>query len=474
MGFLPDVEIAIKDGGLGRVASGDDALGAIGVGSVPQSAVVTLSSFEEVSEKVGDGPLRDFLEGVYSQVNVPCYVRVLPGTTQGTISSVTANSDNAGVGSLTVSGAPANCYMFEIVIESDGGLNAATFRVKKNGLLGDANTIPADGSYTIPSTGIVLTFSAGSPSPSEVSFKEGDRFSFTTSCPSATNAELLAAVDQIKNSGAALRHIAVAGSTAKAFWAAFATKLEAFTGEHLWTWGSAALRARNDGESTDAYISALVGSERGSVESKRLMVSANWFDGVDIEGYKSERNVHGKVVGRIFEIGVAISPGWTRLGNLPGVESLLYGVTPAQIKSLEDAGYATCRYYDGKRGVYVSDSHLMTDETSDFDTSTRIEVMNKACRLVREAQFPYLRQGFDVLSDGRVPELAQVAAAGEQALDSMAKDKEISSGRIVLEENQNILSTKRITEEILIIPRGQLDEIRATIQFENPALGGGE
>jgi len=153
------------------------------------------------------------------------------------------------------------------------------------------------------------------------------------------------------------------------------------------------------------------------------------------------------------------------------VEKILYNLTSTNIKALEDAGYATSRYYDGKKGVYISDSHLMTDDTSDFDTSVRIEVMNKACRVVREAQFPYLKQGFDVLDDGRVPELEQVVAAGEQALDLMARDKEISSGRIEIADNQDILATKSISEEIAIIPRGQVDEIRATIVYENPNIG---
>ena len=474
MGVLPDIDISVQDGGLGRAGSTSDILGAVGVGSVAQSGVVLLSSFEDVRTKVGDGPLRDFLAGVYSQVTVPCYAKVLPGSTAGTISAITSGSSNAGVGSLTAAGSPANAYSLKVVVESDGGLNSATFHINRNGLKGKEITVPQNGSYAIPNTGITLTFSPGSPSSGQVSFKKGDEFSFTTTVPSATNEELLSGVDDLKNAGAELRHIAVAGITASAFWAAFAAKLESYTDEHLWTWGSAAARARSSSEAADAYISALAGSERGSVWSKRLMVSAAWLDVVDIEGLRAKRNAHGKLIGRIFGNNVATSPGWTRLGPLPGVEKILYDLTPTSIKTLGNVGYATCRHYDGKKGVYVSDSHLMTDDTSDFDTSIRIEVMNKACRVVREAQFPYLKQGFDVLSDGRVPELEQVVAAGEQALDLMARDKEISSGKIEIADDQDILATKSISEEITIIPRGQIDEIKATIRFENPNLGGNE
>lgn len=469
MGILKDVDIAVKDGGLGRVAAGADVLGVVGVGSVTQKGVVSISSFDEVKTKVGDGPLRDFLEGVFSQVAVPCYARVLPGSTAGTITAVTAKAGNKGVGTLAAAGKPANAYTVSVAVVNSGGLNAATFRVTRNGLKGKEVTVPANGTYLVPDTGITLTFSAGNPAGTNVSFSKGDSFTFSSAAPSATNGELLAGVDALTDKAVAYRHIAVAGVTASAFWASFAAKLDKLTDSHRWLWGSAGVRARKSGDTTDAYVDDLTGSERGSVVSKRLMVCAAWVEQADIEGYKGDRNAHGKLIGRIFGVGVAVSPGWTRLGPLTGVESLLYEVTPTQIKALEDAGYATLRYYDGKKGVYVSDSHLMTEETSDFDTSVKIEVMNKACRLVREAQFPYLKQGFDVLSDGRVPELSQVQAAGEQALDTMRREGEISSGRIELDEKQNILSTKKVTEKIAIVPRGQVDEISATIQFENPA-----
>lgn len=468
MGVLGDVDIRVKDGGLGRVASGDGVLGVVGVGSAAQGSVVLLSSFDDVKTKVGDGPLRDFLEGVFSQVNVSCYAKVLPGTTAGTVSSASAGNSNEGVGRLTTSGSPANRYRIKVTILSSGALNAATFRVKRNGIEGKEVTVPSGGTYLIPDTGITLTFTPGFPSGRRVSFVKGDSFEFTTTAPAATNGELLAGVDELTNQSAIYRHIAVAGVTAAPFWAAFALKLEALAEHHQWTWGSAGVRNRGDGETLDAYITALTGTERGSVTSKRLMVCASWVRLMDIEGYRAERNAHGKLVGRIFQNGVAISPGWTRLGNLPGAEGLLHGITQVHIKALQDAGYAACRFYDGRSGVYVADSGLMTEATSDFDNSVRIEVMNKACRVVRDAQFPYLKQSFDVLSDGRVPELSQVAAAGEQELDLMVRDKEISSGRIDIPENQDILAAKRISEEIIIVPRGQMDEIRATIQFENP------
>ncbi len=205
MGILKDVDIKVEDGGLGRVASGADALGVVGVGSVAQDGVVLLSSFEDVKKKVGDGPLRDFLEGVYSQVNVSCYARVLSGSISGTVGEVEDGGNNQGVGTVAVSGKPANEYHIQVIIQASGGLNNGTFRVIKNGLKGKEMTIPMDGNHVIPGTGLTLNFSPGSPSGGQQSYVLGDTFVFETTAPKATNGELLAAVDDLTNQSAAYR-----------------------------------------------------------------------------------------------------------------------------------------------------------------------------------------------------------------------------------------------------------------------------
>ena len=179
-----------------------------------------------------------------------------------------------------------------------------------------------------------------------------------------------------------------------------------------------------------------------------------------------------RLVGRVFAIGVATSPGWVALGNVKGIEKISpFDVNEAHIKKLAGAGYATLRYYDGLRGVYFYDSFLAVGATSDFPNSPRIEVLNKAMRLVRTAQLPYLRRGFDVLPDGRVPELGLVKAAAEQALDAMVSAKEISGYEIVLDDTQNILSTEKIRETVKVVPRGQVNAIEGVVEFSNPAKG---
>ncbi len=470
-----DVDLTIEDGGLGVVTEADGILAVVGVGAAAVSGIV-LATRDNYESKAGLSPIRDFLEQVFSLVDTPVYCRILAASTAGELSAVAAGSGNAGVGGLAVSGSPYNRFDVSVDIEGEGGLNEATFRYTLDGIQSSIITVPESGAYLISEAGITLTFSAGSPTGERVSFAAGDSFSFTSTAPTASNAELLAAVDDLIASSYLIRHISVAAVTQAAFWSAFAAKLLAAEASHKYISGSTMARYITSGETLDEYVAALIGTERGSVSSVRLMVCAHWIEENDVSGYVDIRNGLGKIIGRMFAINIALSPGATKLGAVDGVERIMPETADgnpfpsAHIDSLEDAGYATFRYYDGKSGVYINDSTLMSEDGSDFTICTRIDVLNKARNLVREAQFPFIKDNFDVLDDGSVPQLEAVKAAGEAQLKIMQKDKEISSGRIEMSINQNILSNPVVTEKVYVTPRGSFTEISGTIQFENPAL----
>ena len=55
MAILDDVNLAIRDGALGRVAQGDGVLAVIGVGSVAQSEIVSLASFDDAKKRLATG-----------------------------------------------------------------------------------------------------------------------------------------------------------------------------------------------------------------------------------------------------------------------------------------------------------------------------------------------------------------------------------------------------------------------------------
>ncbi len=473
--ILPDIDIGIKDGGLGIVPVGEGALGVVGVCSNNSTEVLILSR-DSYKTVVGEGPLRDFLDDFFSMVNVPVYARGIAGATAGIVSTPQADSQNTGAGALTAAGSPFNAYKIGVEIKSEGTLNEATFVYSVDGVLSKELTIPTNGNYVVPSTGVTLTFSAGNPSGGQVSFAAGDKWDIETTEPLASNADILSAVDSLVHYGVRLRSLHIAGSTSAAFWSAFSVKLLNAEDIHQYIWGSCEARYINEAGSEDlqTYISQLTGPERGTVVSIRLMVVPMWLEVSNADnGSVQIHNAAGKLLGRIYAVGVALSPGATKLGPLPGVNKILpdaLRTNPAMIKALQDAGYATVRYYDGKKGVYVNDSELLSDGSSDYDISTKIDTVNKARNIVRDSQFKFLKDNFDVLEDGSVPGLDYVRKTGEQALSSMKKDKEISSARIYIDPTQNILATKKLVEKIYITPRGSFNEIEAEISYENPLI----
>jgi hypothetical protein len=120
-----------------------------------------------------------------------------------------ANLPFASTGTMTVSGAPLDAYEVTVQIATAGGLGTASFRVslgKAAGIpvYGDAVfLIPAGGSVVIPDTGLTLTFTG--------SFDAGDLFTFTTTAPQSTLADVLSALTYFQSRPEQASLIAIAG-----------------------------------------------------------------------------------------------------------------------------------------------------------------------------------------------------------------------------------------------------------------------
>lgn len=106
----------------------------------------------------------------------------------GQVGAVTRSPNTAGKGQLKVSGLPTDTFAVRIEIMAEGNLGVATFRDSLDGgtTWELTKTVPADGVYVLPETGLTLQFTAGlSPS-----FQVGDLFSFAT--VESTQAALMA------------------------------------------------------------------------------------------------------------------------------------------------------------------------------------------------------------------------------------------------------------------------------------------
>jgi len=467
---LPGIKNDILDGAMGvQGAQADGCYAVIGVAERFGPEILTFNDPDQVEKKIGDGPLRDLLVTALSISKTKVSVIALEGTIPGTVSAVSPGADNEGTGTITVSGSPRNEYKITVVIETDGGLNEAAFRITIDGLPGKLITVPdGDAKYAVPGTGLTIQFNPGA-----TGFKEGDIFSFTATEPSATNGEVLAAINKILEAKLAIEFIAIAGVSASPLWAALATKADGAAEIYQYLFFVAQARYLKKGEGLDAYVNALCGIERGSVASTRLQVCASYIEEADSNGQIDVRGLIGTYCGTLAARKVQDGPDAVKFGGIAAATALMpEGINDGHIENLKNAGYVTARKYVGLKGIYITSGQMMCEEGSDYDLVERRRVMDKACRNLYVAQLPAVNDTVSIGKDGSPEGIEMFVAKSQAPLETMKTNREISDGYVVVPPGQNILADKKLRTKVRIAPLGKMSYIENEIAYMNPALGG--
>jgi hypothetical protein len=466
--MLPDVKTKILDGAMGVAgASATGIFAAVGVAAIPSKGVLTLVDAGDVDEKIGDGPLRDLIVSALSIARTTVYAIALEGGVAGSLSPVRPAQANTGGGTVAVSGSPRNEYDVSVEIVAAGGLNEAAFRVTIDGAAGKVITVPDNGQYVIPNTGITLAFTAEG-----AAFAASDIFTFTSTAPQATNAETLAAVDTILDAKLPIEWIAVAGVSSAPLWAALAAKAEGAEAVYQYLFFVAQARYLNTGETLDQWVNALAGTERGSTVSTRLQICAGWIEEADSNGQADVRGIIGVYCGKLAGLDVHEGPDAVKHGSISAATAIMPGgMNDGHIETLKNAGYVTARKIIGLTGIYITSGQMASESGSDYDLVERRRVMDKACREIRVAQLPHLNDNVGVGADGSPEGLQMFIAQGEAPLRTMITNKQISDGYIAIPDGQNILSTKTLRTKIRIVPLGKMSYIENEIACSNPALG---
>jgi hypothetical protein len=470
--MLPGIKNNILDGAMGvQGAQADGRFAAVGVAAKFGQGIITLNDPEQVEPAIGDGPLRDLLVSALSISKTPVSVIALEGTLPGTISAVTSGAENAGSGTVSVSGSPRNEYDIGVEIVSGGGLNEATFRVTVDALPGKRITVPdGEGKYEIPETGLTLTFDPGAGS-----FAEGDTFSFFTTEPGATNGEVLAAIDEIIKAKLSIEFIAVAGISAAPLWAALATKAAGAAEVYQYLFMVCQARYAAEGETPDQWVTSLTGTERGSIASTRLQVCAGWIEEADANGQVDVRGGIGVYCGTLAARKVQDGPDAVKFGGITAATALKPdGINDGHIENLKNAGYVTVRKYVGLKGIYFTSGQIMSEEGSDYDQVERRRVMDKACRNLYVAQLPAVNDTVTIGKDGSPEGIEMFVAKSTAPLETMKTNREITDGYVIVPPGQNILADKKLRTKVRIVPLGKMSYIENEIAYKNPALGGNE
>jgi hypothetical protein len=466
--MLSDVKNKILDGAMGVAgASATGIFAAVGVSAIPSNGILTFVDAGDVDGKIGDGPLRDVIVSALSIAKTTVYAIALEGTVAGSLSNVLPAPANTGDGTVAVSGSPRNEYDVSVEIVSPGSLNEAAFRVTIDGAAGRVITVPANGQYVIPDTGITLAFSAET-----TVFATGDMFTFSSAAPQATNGEVLAAADQILDAKLPIEWIAVAGISSAPLWAALAAKAEGAEAAYQYLFFVVQARYPGQDETADEWVTALAGTERGATVSTRLQICAGWIEEADPNGQTDVRGIIGVYCGKLAALDVHEGPDAVKHGSVSAATAIMpAGLNDGHIETLKNSGYVTVRKITGLTGIYVTSGQMASESGSDYDLVERRRVMDKACREIRMAQLPHLNDTVGIGADGSPEGLQLFIAHGEAPLKTMITNRQISNGYIIIPEGQNILSTKTLRTKIRIVPLGKMSYIENEIAYSNPALG---
>lgn len=466
--MLRDVNISITDGGLGSATeTGEGVHIKIGASPVVASGYITIRGsmdHKKIKELLGNCPLADsVMDSVFAGSNLIYCYPVVPSVA-GIISEVTAVK--SGTGTMTAEGAPTNEFNAIVEIQNSGELNVATFVYSLNAgeTYSEEITVPLAGDYEINDSGITLKFAVAAGQ----GFVAGDKFSFTTAAPALNNQDVLETLDKIKNINKNYEYIHVVGPGSQALWASLSIEADKFFSTYKYPifFVSETRNMRETDISVDEYVQSLI-TERQAIANKYIQVVSARAMSNKMDGSVKDVNCAGIVCGLYSRARVSQSIGETREFPIRGITKLMpEGIENYHIESLDEAKYLTLRQYIGLDGYYVTNAKMMCPDGSDYTYAERIRVSNKLTKQVRAKALLELQKEVDMANVDK--SLAVTAEFIQEPVDLAVENKEISSGRIIIPEGQDILGTEKLNLIIRYVPKGHYREIDIDLGIERP------
>ncbi len=417
--------------------------------------IAAFSDRDQITPNYGTGPLSSALADSFDNGSSTIYAVRAEADIEGSIGEVKATGETT----ITASGKPLDTYAVIVQITKGGAPNDAVFKYSVDG--GDTYsgliTVPADGTYDLPGTGIKITFGGSSAA--------GDSFTFNTRAPQASIASVLAAVELLSQAKVRFENIHIVGESSLPMWVAMDVMASEMQAKYRYISITMEARYKEDGESTDAWMNALL-AERAQFASTRCQVVCQYAEVLDtLTGRQLARNGGGIYRGYVSKLKVQQSPGEVNLGNLKGIVKLLpEDMNDAHILALDEGGFVTFRKYIGFTGIYVTNGRMMAEPISDYQHEEYRRVMDEACAQVYIAGLRFVKSGATEKS------IKALQAYLQHPLDIMQGEGKLTKARIAIPANQDILATSKLRVKIRIVPIAIMREIEIDIGLENPFL----
>lgn len=362
-----DVNVTVEDGNLGRSSStGSGVQFKIGISNIESTTPILITGSmdaKKIKEKVGNTPLADACIDSVENGAATIYCIPVKATTDGTIGEVKAVK--TGEGTLEVSGKPNNAYDIVIKVTDDGENNEAGYAYSLDGgnTFSEEMTVPLNGEAVLANTGLTAKFTEAAGGDS---FKEGDTFSFSTTAPSMSNADVISAVESLINNNTAFEYAHIVGTSSRALWASLASIANDFLTKYkrpLFFVCEARMKRSN--ESLDEYVAAMQ-EERKGINNIYIQVVCSNSRYQRMDGRVQDINNAGIVCGLYCKAKESQSIGEVK--SFPISEAKMLKLLPEGIEDyiaiLDKAKYLTFRQYVGKEDYYVTSANTIQGNVS--------------------------------------------------------------------------------------------------------------
>lgn len=483
MAFLPQVSPTIQDGALGiTTASGTQSnllvcAPAPALASALLNALLVFTDPQQALTTLGRGPAAQAVALDLASGVSPVYCICPPtsgGGTQGTITHA-----GASVGTVTQTGT-ANDY-YEVVVQmasAAGVAGGVSFAYSLDGASHWSSVLTlaaATTAFVVPNAGFTLTFGGAS-------FAVGDTYSWQTSAPSCTDADITTALTTAFAQSAidfdivhVVKQPVTAASEGYSTGAALGAVLGAAEGRYAYAMGL--VDAGPDFQTPSVYAAA-VATAFANFAVPRVMVCGGYERVVSpLDGNQYRRPVSWSTAARLASTPPAEHPGRIASGALKQVAGIYYDEDVSQLLDVQRV--TSHRTLRGSQGYYVTRGRMMAPAGSDYSYVMARRVIDKGCKIARGALLRFLNSALSVnaitapVNPGGINEVAarNIENWAQRALeDALVSTGQASAVSVSVSRTANIISTSILPVTILITPLGYAENIAYTIGFQNPAL----
>lgn len=185
----------------------------------------------------------------------------------------------------------------------------------------------------------------------------------------------------------------------------------------------------------------------------------------------------GSVLGLMARAKVHENVGWVANFNLAEANELqdaifsnaaAYNTIAASVlDTLNTKGYVFLRRHVGVTGTYVNDTHTAEAATSDYAYIENNRTVQKARRLLRTALIPQLMSPLTVDGEGKLSAdtVKFFENLASRPLERMVSAGELSGQRVIIDPDQDVLTTSILSIQVDLQPRGVARTIQVTIGF---------